>query len=106
MPTADELDCLRCGACCHGDDGWVVVDAADDARVDASPALARLVILLRRGDHVRRTLRTVDGACAALERGSGSVRCTIYEDRPTICRDVATGSDTCLAARRARGLED
>ncbi len=105
MAARDALDCLGCGACCHGDDGWVVVDAADDARVDASPALARLVVLLRRGDHVRRSLRMIDGACAALERSSSAVRCTIYADRPAICREVAIGSDTCLAARRARGLD-
>jgi Fe-S-cluster containining protein len=97
-------DCLRCGACCHGDDGWVVVDGADDARVERSPSLRRLVVHLRRGDHVRRSLRMIDGACAALARSGGAVRCVIYEERPTVCRTVEVGSDTCRRARAALGL--
>jgi Fe-S-cluster containining protein len=100
--TADgaELDCQACGACCHGDDGWVHVGAADDARVDASAALSRIVVLARHGGYVKRSLRMVSGACAALLREPGArVRCGIYEDRPEVCRELEAGSDACLAAR-------
>lgn len=99
-----QLDCQDCGACCHGDDGWVHVGADDDARVAGSPALSRVVVLLRRGEHVRRSLRMLDGACAALRREGARVACAIYPDRPQVCRTVAVGSDTCAAARRARGM--
>jgi len=103
---AIDLDCQACAACCHGDEGWVHVDASDDARVDASPALARLVVLTRHGGYVKRSLRMIRGACAALEgEGEGRWRCAVYPDRPSVCREVERGSPTCIAARRARGIE-
>lgn len=37
--------------------------------------------------------RLDDGWCAALDRDS--MRCTIYEVRPLICREFATGSAEC-----------
>ncbi|MEO7091674.1 MAG: YkgJ family cysteine cluster protein [Polyangiales bacterium] len=99
------LDCQTCGACCHGDEGWVHVDAADDARVDESPALAAHVVLTRHGGYVKRSLRMVKGACAALAATPSGVTCTIYDVRPSVCRELESGSDACHAARRARGLE-
>lgn len=101
---ARQLDCLACGACCHGDEGWVPVGREDDARVDATPALARHVVLLRHGEYAKRSLRMVDGACSALARDGGPTRCTIYEDRPSLCRALQVGSPGCLSARRAHGL--
>jgi Fe-S-cluster containining protein len=44
-------------------------------------------------------LRLDDGWCAALDRDT--MLCTIYEKRPLICREFATGSDECLAERTA-----
>ena len=38
--------------------------------------------------------RLDDGWCAALDRDS--MLCTIYENRPFICSDFATGSYECL----------
>jgi Fe-S-cluster containining protein len=99
------LDCQTCGACCHGDEGWVHVDAADDARVDSSPALSAHVVLTRHGGYVKRSLRMVGGACSALAKTPSGVTCTIYEVRPSVCRELESGSDACHAARRARGLE-
>jgi uncharacterized protein len=43
--------------------------------------------------------RLDDGWCAALDRNT--MLCTIYERRPLICREFATGSDECLAERQA-----
>ena len=103
-PTA-QLDCQACGACCHGDDGWVHVDAADDARVEASPALARHVVLTRHGGYVKRSLRMIDGACSALGRTSAGVTCTVYADRPQVCRDLEAGTDACRTARRKVGFD-
>jgi Fe-S-cluster containining protein len=106
MTPVEQLDCQACAACCHGDEGWVHVDAADDARVEGSAALARLVVLTRHGGYVKRSLKMIGGRCAALsepERGRWS--CTVYDDRPTVCRDVERGSDACRAARRARDLD-
>jgi len=83
----------------------VHVDRHDDARVDASPSLAALVVLTRHGGYVKRSLRMVDGACAALTREPARFTCSIYDSRPTVCRSVEMGSEDCLRARRARGID-
>lgn len=41
--------------------------------------------------------RLDDGWCAALSRST--LRCTIYAQRPDICRDFPMGEDECLAER-------
>jgi Fe-S-cluster containining protein len=55
----------------------------------------RLVADDRWGGQVMRRLD--DGWCAALDRAS--MRCTIYEDRPDICRDFAMGDSDCASVR-------
>jgi len=45
--------------------------------------------------------RLEDGWCAALDRDT--LMCTIYENRPWICREFAVGSHECLV-ERAEGL--
>jgi Fe-S-cluster containining protein len=42
-------------------------------------------------------LRLADGWCAALDRETMS--CTIYENRPWVCREFAVGSYECLVER-------
>jgi Fe-S-cluster containining protein len=98
----DEFDCQACGACCYGDDGWVHVDAADDARVDASERLRALVVMTRMGSYVRRSLRMLNGRCAGLADTDTGVTCSVYADRPTVCRALKAGSEDCVRARRAR----
>jgi Fe-S-cluster containining protein len=46
-----------------------------------------------------RMRRLADGWCAALDRNT--MLCTIYEKRPLICREFATGSDDCITERNA-----
>ena len=41
--------------------------------------------------------RLDDGWCAALDRKS--MRCTIYEQRPDICRDYEMGDSDCIEQR-------
>ncbi len=43
--------------------------------------------------------RLEDGWCAALDRRT--MLCTIYEQRPFICRDYQTGDYDCLEQRAA-----
>jgi Fe-S-cluster containining protein len=50
------------------------------------------------GGSVMRRLR--DGWCAALDRQS--MRCTIYQRRPEICRDYEMGTSDCLIEYMAR----
>jgi Fe-S-cluster containining protein len=42
-------------------------------------------------------LRLEDGWCAALDRETMS--CTIYENRPWVCREFEVGSFECLTER-------
>ncbi|MEI8254516.1 MAG: YkgJ family cysteine cluster protein [Deltaproteobacteria bacterium] len=91
-------ECLRCGACCHGDAGWVHLDADDDERVEASPPLRELVEVTVRGGMSVHSLRMVRGACAALRSVQGETRCAGYEARPAVCRALERGSAACLAA--------
>lgn len=44
-------------------------------------------------------LRLSDGWCAALNRNT--MACTIYAQRPLICREFAMGSPECIAERVA-----
>ena len=46
--------------------------------------------------------RLDDGWCAALDRNT--MRCTIYERRPSICRDYQMGDSDCLE-ERSKGQE-
>ena len=42
--------------------------------------------------------RLDDGWCSAVDRST--MMCTIYENRPWVCREFATGSQECLDERR------
>ena len=43
-------------------------------------------------------LRLEDGWCAALDRNT--MMCTIYEQRPQLCRDYEMGASDCLEQRQ------
>ena len=47
--------------------------------------------------------RLNDGWCAALDRDT--MLCSIYEQRPQICRDLQMGEYECLAERLANNIE-
>ena len=49
--------------------------------------------------------RVENGQCVALEGTIGEcVSCTIYEDRPAVCRTFEMASNDCLRARAERHL--
>lgn len=111
MPTPDPsvpaLDCTACGACCGLLD--VLLDAHEADRFESTPRLRVLLAYHPVGSgpawpFLRRDAAT--GHCAALSGGMGSCRCTIYADRPRLCRAFEVGSPDCLAARRAKGFSD
>lgn len=87
-------DCRTCGACCKGLE--VDLGFGDDIP-EALVKDDRLFGLL---------MRTRKGRCIAFRGTIGEkARCSIYEDRPQVCRDFEPGCDTCLYARRREGLE-
>ncbi|MBS62081.1 YkgJ family cysteine cluster protein [Salinisphaera sp.] len=101
--------CLSCGACCahfrvafH----WLETEQADGTGVPTELTETldphRLVMKGTRNGAVR---------CVALAADIGQhARCTIYDQRPSVCRDVAASwefgqpSPQCDRARSAHGL--
>jgi uncharacterized protein len=78
----DELPaCVGCGQCCH-----LLVEL--DPLLDNVPE--ELVV-----EHagVRCLEQRGDGACVALDRVTR--RCTIYAERPQVCRDFQRGEGLC-----------
>ena len=63
--------------------------------ISETGVLDRFIQTDRWGGQLMRRLD--DGWCAALDRNT--MRCTIYENRPQICRDFEMGGDDCLVAR-------
>jgi Fe-S-cluster containining protein len=49
-------------------------------------------------------LRLEDGWCSALDRKT--LMCSIYENRPDICRDFEVASYECLDERSEGGIND
>ncbi|MFZ2855628.1 MAG: YkgJ family cysteine cluster protein [Rhodocyclaceae bacterium] len=80
------VSCTHCAAiCCHLE---VLLMGDDDVP-------AHLSTEDRWGGWVMRRLD--DGWCAAVDRDT--MRCTIYERRPAVCREYEMGGDDCLVER-------
>ena len=80
------ISCAVCEACCCRLEVMLMGD--DDIPVE-------LTVEDRWGGWVMRRLD--DGWCAALDRAT--MRCTIYERRPGVCRDYPVGSGDCIVER-------
>ena len=102
-----KLDCCACGACCCL--GYDVLLTSEEAeRFEADPRLSKLTWLYRSsGGLTAQFLRKDEktGHCIALEGDLGHVRCTIYSERPSLCRVFEVGSPDCLEARAKMGLK-
>ena len=105
------LDCNRCGACCcntNDNRAEAFVDYVQlfphDTLYTNHRARAEWAIRNDRGEwHLR---LTEDHRCVALSGPVGqSVHCTIYSQRPGVCRRVEPGGEECLNARRERGID-
>ncbi|MEO6976654.1 MAG: YkgJ family cysteine cluster protein [Gallionella sp.] len=81
------VSCSNCAACCCR---LEVMLMGDDENVPAE-----FTIQDQWDGWVMRRLD--DGWCAALDRDT--MKCTIYEHRPTICRDYQVGESDCLDQR-------
>jgi len=101
-PTQQTFDCRACGACCcAGLD--VLLLPAEASRYEASDRLARLLVWRARIAATPLPLLRHDSSgerCLAYRGRVGGGRCSIYADRPELCREFEPGSDPCLEARR------
>jgi Fe-S-cluster containining protein len=108
----DDYDCRSCGACCFGKRDYVQVFAHDAARLGAArtaelvaPAVGAIPASVGRPSEPRRFMKMVGGRCSALSADKHHrFSCTVYEDRPTLCRALEPGGDACLEARARAGL--
>lgn len=95
-PTPPPTDCLACGACCFSQLPTYVRVTGDDWSRLAGQAEAVAYFV-----GTRAYMRMEDGHCAALavrkNGGRSEYFCTIYEQRPQVCRDLARGSPQCDA---------
>jgi len=81
-----EVTCSDCQACCCRQQAMLFGDLEVPAQFIAT------------NEHGADSMaRLADGWCAALDRVT--LRCTIYEKRPWICREFELGGDECLEAR-------
>jgi Fe-S-cluster containining protein len=86
------LACLDCGACCFSKlANYVRVDGADHSRLGAqSDELTHF-------DGNRCYMNMHDGHCAALviDLVTRQFVCSIYQKRPSTCRDLERASPAC-----------
>lgn len=100
-------DCQACGACCvsHADEG-TLADVSNTDRARMSSRTIRLHVL---NESTKTTWKHQAGGplrgmkacvCTALV-GSllRRVRCSIYAERPDVCREFEPGSQRCQSAR-------
>ena len=104
-------NCVDCGACCVSPflgEGYIQLAEEEVARVRflGLPVIDMLedeeerIVLL--GTRINREGHRV---CRALGGKIGRrVECSIYESRPSLCRQFEAGSPECLQARQAVGI--
>jgi Fe-S-cluster containining protein len=89
-------ECMECGVCCFSTlERYVEVKGSDYARLgDDAEHVAHFI-----GN--RAYMRIVDGHCAALaiDVEQRRYRCTVYDRRPAVCRDLERGSPACEGER-------
>ncbi|GAC1371334.1 MAG: hypothetical protein NVS3B10_13410 [Polyangiales bacterium] len=104
-------DCVTCGACCYNTDENREIDYVDYVEIAARDRILRRPELVRRlvvldDDLVPHMKMNHHQRCAALSGRLGvKVGCTIYHDRPTLCREFSAGSEMCIQVRRERGVD-
>jgi len=99
-------DCQSCGACCgplYDDETHADLTEEDVGRLSKGYVKRWVVYVLDQYPALK-TKRTAHSGvvCGALQGQVGKkVRCSIYENRPTVCRRYRPGSPDCLASRRS-----
>ncbi|WP_171161568.1 YkgJ family cysteine cluster protein [Usitatibacter palustris] len=91
-------ECTSCGACCASyrvSFYWSDGASLPESMVEKiTPVMACMA-----GSN------SASPRCVALQGAVGErVRCSVYEQRPPVCRDVVPGDERCLEARRRHGL--
>ena len=90
--SKSEVSCSNCQACCCRLEVMIITDTGvPDEYISVDEWGAETM------------LRLDDGWCSALDRET--FKCTIYENRPLICREFKMGSYECKNERAAMRLK-
>lgn len=97
--TFPPSDCTPCGRCCFSETpGYIRVFAFDEARMSAG---TRALTEVRAEG---RFMRYTNGGCVALRvDASERLLCSIYEERPDVCRALVRGSGQCRGDFETKG---
>jgi uncharacterized protein len=103
-PAVPIPDCVPCGACCVY--GLVI----PINRREPEPLERYIEVTLDEAPDIviERTFEReeADGRCVNMAGEVGvEIGCTVYPDRPQICRDFDAGSDRCFGYRRMYGID-
>jgi len=94
------LNCQKCGACCVNpqDSKWIEVTASDAKNINP--------FLLQNGDIEPYAMKQTDsGRCIAfIGKVGGDCGCSIYSNRPSICKAVQPYDDICNRLRQINKL--
>lgn len=85
-PGESGITCANCHACCCRLEVLLIFDTGVPEHYTDTDQWGGTVMA-----------RLDDGWCAALDRES--MRCTIYANRPSVCREFKMAGDECLAER-------
>ena len=97
LAPEDESPCQSCGACCAYSSNWPRFTIEEDSALDLIPA--DLVNERQSG------MRCDGDRCSALSGRIGvATSCTVYANRPEVCRTCMPGDAECGMARRKWGL--
>jgi Fe-S-cluster containining protein len=105
------FDCVTCGACCYNPNDNRELDYIDYIEIETSDRIMRKPELVRRlvvldDDLIPHMRLNHHQRCVALTGRLGvKVGCSIYHDRPDICRRFSAGSKKCKELRKERGID-
>jgi len=98
--AAPDHPCLDCGACCatyRVSFHWAEPESRGLPDHLLEPLTPRFACMAG--------TNAADPRCVALDGQIGvAVRCTVYADRPSGCRELQPGEDKCLRARQRHAL--
>src|SRR5690606_34324222 len=92
-------ECIDCGACCFSNlPDYLQISGRDYER------LGERAVELTHFIENRAYMRLQDGRCTALvvDVEKGQLLCSVYEDRPDVCRWLERGSSHCVAERHQK----
>lgn len=98
------LNCQKCGACCGHD--WEIPVENDEnvPRKYLRSVRGKMGFASYEADF-RKRMNRPNGQCAALKGEIGDAcACKIYDRRPAVCREFASGTPECFSARLAANL--